>query len=371
MTNISSPFLSKNLRQTPGSAPLRLVSDVLPIFYAERTAKGLAKSTMDASALAITRFVTKVPTLDMTWGEIEAYVTSMRDSGYRDTTIDLHLTHIRTFVKWCVQGGYMPVDLFKYNRLKNSPKPSGIEARATSFSSHEIARMRQACDDIERFGGKYHSGEFMFEVRLVFLLALTTGMRLAEISVIRLSDFEVRDTVWWLRIPKAKWSEYGRNIRMERETTFVLIDYVNATQAKRDSTIARDTGITDYLFVAGTRVAARSRLLSRLNQVIQTAQVTHDDRGRRRQVFHAFRRLAISTAAQHGARAGEIKAAYGVGALTAHKSYIDPVVNQRMDSASAAADELSRIAKTDVTSYESNIWTPFAGDRERTAFDVD
>ena len=356
---------------TPTHAPDRLTVDYIPKYVAHMVAEGRATGTVDKTQASLVKFARYVPTIDSPWSAIQGYLDTMRDLGYVDSTIGLHLTHVKTFYKWLADERHLPMNPFKSNQLLRAPKKADIDVRAGGFTSHEIAKMRQAVDDIERYGSKYLRSEATLETRLVFMLALTTGMRLGEFQNIRLSHFEVRDDVWWLNVEKAKWREYGRYIRIERETSFVLIDFVNLTKAKRARVIDRVTGIDDYLFVGGTRASVRNRLAERLGTIMRTAQTTHDSKGRQRQLFHAFRKTAISHAANHGAKAGEIESAYGVGAKTAQKHYINPTLNQRQNHAAAAAEELVAAAMKPVDAYERDIWSPFAGLDDRVPYDVE
>lgn len=357
MSTTRNPFTDvKIVDETTRRAPERLISDWIPKYHAHLVAAGRADTTLRNTMGSLLKLSSDMRVLDLTADDIEVWIDRLRERDFRESTIALHLKAVKTFYKWLWRNKNIETNPFHEFTM---PRRAVAETTSTGFSAHEVAKMRQAIDDIERYG-KFTRATTVLEYRLVFMLALTTGMRLSEFENIRLSDFEVIDGIWWLRIPKAKWHEYGRNIRIERETSYVLVDYVKATEIRRNEVIDAETGIDDYLFVGGSRATVRGRLLNRLNEIMEISKTKSDDRGRRRQTFHAFRKTIISQAAIKGATPTEIESAYGVGAQTARKHYINPALDRAHTVASAAADQMASAALRPVEEYESNNYVPFA-----------
>jgi len=341
-----------------------LVMSTLPRYLGECAAIGNGKASIDSKRNAITRFAATCGTMHPLASEIEAWIADMK-TNYIPATQHLHLILVRGFFRWAVRVGVILDDPFEVHQIAFKPK-SHNSARAKQtlpFSTHEIARMRQAVEDLERFGFKGRKSTWITEHRLVFLLSLTTGMRLGEVVEIRLSQFEMRDSVMWLNVAKAKWSAQGRYVRIESETAAALREYVPMTTGERDRPTT--DGIADWLFPAKSRGSARNRIAGRVRDIMDLAETKHDSKGRRRQLLHAFRKTVISTAAAHGATSGEVESAFGVSAAVARKYYIDPTLNASHDRASAAAVSLVAAANTPLARFNVDIWSPFSGAEDR------
>jgi len=342
-----------------------LVTATLPRYLGEMTAIGNSTASINSKRNAILRFSTKCNTMHPLASDIQAWIDDMLIS-YIPTTQHLHLTLVRGFFRWAVRVGIINDDPFDIHKITFKPVSNTRTKKHNNtlpFSTHEIARMRQAVQDLERFGFFGRKATWVTEHRLVFLLGLTTGMRLGEMTEIRLSEFEMRDDVLWLNLPKAKWHRDGRYVRIEYETAAALREYVGMTKAERDKPTT--DGVNDWVFPAKSRQSARNRICSRVRDIMHLADTKLDAKGHRRQLLHAFRKTIISTAAAHGATPGEVESAFGVSAAVAAKFYITPSLNARHDRASAAAVSLVAAANTPLSKFTKDIWSPFSGAEDR------
>ena len=174
--------------------------------------KGVSESTVGMDIFAIKCFMKAKD--ELSEAAVKQYIKELKDSELSLATKNIRLSHLRVFLYWCMQEGYL--NEFKINLFK------GQEPKIKFFTDEEVALLLKA------------PKKTFIEHRMHTICSLicATGARLSTIINLKLEDLNFKEKTITFRHLKNKSSailpmtETLRVILKQYTNTWELKDYV-------------------------------------------------------------------------------------------------------------------------------------------------
>jgi len=236
----TGPFL------TSKEDTLELVTSV-NTFVRARKADGRARRTIEDYWRVLTPFgqwcteqrVT-LQTLDRE--TVRQYVAELRDNGWSEATVGIHVRNLRAFLRWLYEDGYKQENLARAIRA-----PRCVVRAEDLLTREEILVLLDAC----------RNDQLAARDRALILTLLDTGLRSGELILLRRSDLRrdgLLDTTW-MQIFAPKTSTY-RFAFLGGTATSALQLYL---EQRHDTMPALWIGVRGPLTQGGVHKALRRR----------------------------------------------------------------------------------------------------------------
>jgi site-specific recombinase XerD len=168
----------------------------------DKQASGRAVRTIADYRRVLNRFAEHVDHDITTWtrATVREYVAGLRENGWAQSTVGLHVRYLRAFWRWLYEEGYLPEN---FATAIDTPKRTIREEPL--LTTEEFTRLVVACNG-DRFAERD---------RAILLLMVDTGMRRGEFAALQRDWLHFEDGGAWILLP----SEITKN----REARYVLM----------------------------------------------------------------------------------------------------------------------------------------------------
>ena len=212
--------------------------------------------------------------------DIVEYLQDLKQRDYAPRTIKNKLLSLRSFFDWCIQWGFL-----KENPTARFKNPKVPKKRYKFVSQEGFAQMIDLCPLITYLGARRQAMLYFFA---------TTGMRLNELSELKVSDVDMKARTVTIRKGKGQKS---RVVPLLREAHLPLIRYM----AYRKDNL-------EWLWLTEERRRiARDDIRKDMRRMMERAGIKGEFQG----VCHALRRTFAANSIRQGIPTAYIKAVAG------------------------------------------------------------
>ena len=170
--------------------------------------EGKSPRTIEVYSMVLDRFTKDFEPLGACAADIRLFLLSLQNSNKKPSTVHIYYRSLKTFYNWLVAE-----KLLKESPMLNIRAPKLPKVLIRPFTGQDIANLMLLCS-----GNKFLD----LRSRAMFLVLLDTGIRLEEISRIRLLDLDFNSET--IRIMGKGSKE--RIVRMGRKTQKALLQYL-------------------------------------------------------------------------------------------------------------------------------------------------
>jgi len=117
-------------------------------------------------------------------GVLRKYKRFMKSSNYKPSSINLHFTAVKVFLKWLFNNEYM--DYLNYSTILKFKKPDVLDTTKERFTDAEVLKILEHCEQY-REHPKYHWRYYLP------LLYFYTGCRFKELTQLTKADIYMKD----------------------------------------------------------------------------------------------------------------------------------------------------------------------------------
>lgn len=164
----------------------KTLDTIIEEFKLNQELKGVSKSTIGMDLDAIKKFTNHCGTLDEK--SVKDYLVKLKDSKVSLATKNIAISHLRVFLYWCMNEGYL--NEFKINTIK------GQESKIKFFTNEEVALLLQ----------KPGNGFGEQRMYTICCLICRTGARLSTIINLKVDDIDFKEKIIIFRHLKNKKS---------------------------------------------------------------------------------------------------------------------------------------------------------------------
>ena len=146
--------------------------------------------------------------LDVT--TVRSYVVHLREKGWAENTVGIHVRNLRAFLRWLYEENYTETN------LALAIRPSKARVRPGNLpTKEEVCRLIAVCN----------SDQWASRDKAMILLLLDTGVRLGEMASLRREDVHIEDDPAWLQVYVPKTNNVHFAFLCE-ETAVALGEYL-------------------------------------------------------------------------------------------------------------------------------------------------
>lgn len=142
---------------------------------------------------------------------VREYVAGLRERGWAESTVAIHIRNLRTFLHWLAEEGLTGDNLARAVRA-----PKRIIREEEPLTPDEIRALIAACRDGSEMG--------LRDLALI-LCFLDTGLRLGEMALLRRSSVHFGNSTAWIQVYAPKTRSY-RFVFLGRKATTALREYL-------------------------------------------------------------------------------------------------------------------------------------------------
>jgi len=170
--------------------------------------EGKSKRTIEVYSWVLTRFSQNFIPETATASEVRLFLSLIQDEGKKPSSVHIFYRSLKTFYNWLVREG-----LIKESPMVNIRSPRIPKILIHPFSEQDIENLMLLCS-----GNKFLD----LRTRAMFLIFLDTGIRLEEMSRIRLSDLNLDNGTIYIMGKGSK----ERLVRIGKKTQRALLKYL-------------------------------------------------------------------------------------------------------------------------------------------------
>jgi integrase len=221
----------------------------------------------------------------LTTEDVKRFTADMRDAGCSDSTRAKHLRVLTACLNSAIANGYVTRNVAR--DLPKGERPRPRKRESAYFTNDELTRL---------FAELEHDGAY----RIMFLVALKTGMRLGELSALRWGDVDLVDGVVHVRCsftggrlttPK---NHEKREVHLSDDVVELLGGWWGELGKPSDEQLVFP-GETKTGFVNPQVV-----LIRRLYPAMQRAGIPREGPTGEKRTFHSFRHTYAKRALENG-----------------------------------------------------------------------
>ncbi|AUN11598.1 hypothetical protein RSJ6_14255 [Clostridium botulinum] len=249
---------------------------------------------------------------DITEKVIEKYKKELLKTN-RETSVNTHLTHLRTIFNFAVERGYMTN--VKIDKLEAQEKIKNV------YSKEELERLLLE-EPRETF--------MQYQARVIIATFVSTGLRLSELTSLQVRDVDFHNSVIYSRHTKTKKS---RILPISTSLRSMLIEWITYRQAENEK---------DSLFCNSYGEALKQSTL----RTLMYRYFTH--KNVKNGGIHQFRRTFITYAVQQGVDI------ISLGRITGHQNLkvLNKYYVNSKERVKNLADTVSPLEKLDVLEHK-------------------
>lgn len=170
--------------------------------------EGKSPRTIEAYSMVLSRFCQMYDPQTATAPDIRLFLLSLQNQNKKPSTVHIYYRSLKTFYNWLVNE-----KLLKESPMLNIRAPKLPKVLIRPFTEQDIARLMVLCS-----GNKFLD----LRTRAMFLVFLDTGIRLEEMSGLKLRDINFNSETILIMGKGSK----ERIVRMGRKTQKALLQYL-------------------------------------------------------------------------------------------------------------------------------------------------
>lgn len=263
---------------------IKEISDYLR--YCEKV-RGMSKTTLTAKRYVLERFLKTVDIgslEELTNSEFEKWVEVEMKRGVCAGTMNIYNSIIIAMVRYFREMGVqIPLNLGLIRKMKETP------SRRIFYTAEEVERVVRLAD---------------FRTGLMIRIMFETGMRIAELCGLRISDFE------------------GRRIRFIGKGKKVREVYLRAETSELTDRFIKEYGVSDYLWAVNDGMLTLNGDVPTVNTVRRQLRAVFLAAGLEGFYPHALRHSFATDLQARGASVFEIKEMIGHSSVATTERYL-------------------------------------------------